>query len=81
MANKKNLSFEEAILALEAATEKLESGELTLDESLKEFEEAIKLVKVCTAKLEDAKQRVRILTEAEDGTITDAPFTVSDDET
>ena len=76
MANKKDLTFEESIEALEASLAKLESGELTLDGSLSEFEEAIRLVKSCTEKLEDAKQRVRILTEGADGAVTDAPFAV-----
>lgn len=80
MAKKCNLSFEDAISALEECVSKLESGDLTLDESMIKFEEAVRLVKLCGEKLENAKQKVRILTEAEDGSITDLPFT-EDDET
>ena len=76
----KNLSFEDAILKLEGAVSRLESGTLTLDESLSEFEEAVKLVKLCSEKLESAKQRVRILTEGADGTVTDAPFDAENNE-
>lgn len=70
----KKINFEEAILSLEEIVRKLESGELTLDESISEFEEAVKLVKLCNEKLEKAEQKVRILTEGADGTVTDAPF-------
>ena len=71
---KKNIKFEEALISLEEIVKKLESGSLSLDESLESFEEAIKLVKICNEKLESAEQRVRILTEGQDGVITDAPF-------
>lgn len=73
--NKKNISFEEALQSLETAVENLESGNLTLDASLKEFEEAVRLVKICGDKLENAKQKVNILIKAEDGSVSDAPFT------
>ena len=80
MANKKDLSFEAALSALEEALSKLEGGELSLDESLSVFEEAVKLVKICNERLELAKQKVRILTEGADGAITDAPFSVTENE-
>jgi exodeoxyribonuclease VII small subunit len=80
MSKNKNITFEEALTALENCVSKLELGDLTLDKSLDEFEEAVRLVKLCGEKLENAKQRVRILTEANDGSITDAPF-VEEDET
>lgn len=76
----KNMNFEEAIKKLESEVKRLESGNMTLDESIDAFEEAIKLVKICNEKLENAERRVRILTENSDGTITDLPFD-ADDET
>lgn len=72
----KNMNFEEAIKKLESEVKRLESGNMTLDESIDAFEEAIKLVKICNEKLESAERRVRILTENSDGTITDLPFDV-----
>lgn len=80
MANKKDLSFEAALESLEVKISRLESGELSLDASLTEFEEAVKLVKICNEKIECAKQKVRILTEGADGAITDAPFSVNENE-
>lgn len=70
----KELSFEEALLMLEDQVKKLESGNMTLDQSISSFEEAVKLVKLCNEKLASAERRVRILTENSDGTVTDVPF-------
>lgn len=74
------LSFEEALKQLEDATQRLESGTLTLDESIAQFEAAVRLIGICENALSDARQRVRILTEGIDGTVTDAPFTRSADD-
>ena len=68
------VNFEEALVKLENAVKRLESGNLSLDESLETFEEATGLVKLCNKKLSEAERRVRILTEAEDGSITDESF-------
>lgn len=68
------INFEEAIIKLENEVKKLESGNMTLDESICAFEEAVKLVRLCNQKLENAERRVRILTENTDGTVTDLPF-------
>ena len=76
---KKTMKFEEAMLSLEDIVRKLEGGGLSLDESLSAFEEAVKLVKFCTEKLDEAEQKVRILTESADGSITDLPFDTSNE--
>lgn len=70
----KNISFEEAMGKLEDAVSRLESGSLSLDESIKLFEEAVALVRMCNEKLENAEQRVKILIEGADGAVSDAPF-------
>ena len=71
--------FEEAISKLDSEVKRLESGNMTLDESIDAFENAIKLVKICNERLENAERRVRILTESGEGSVTDAPFEVSDE--
>ena len=76
---KKDIKFEEALEKLEEQVRRLESGDLSLDDSLVVFEEAIGLVKICNEKLEKAEQRVKILTESEDGTVSDAPFDVNNE--
>ena len=47
----KDKNFEDALAQLESVVEKLESGELSLDESLRSFEEGVRLVKFCNEKL------------------------------
>ena len=71
---KENMKFEEAMIQLESIIKKLESGNLPLDESLVAFEEAVKLVRLCNERLQAAEQKVRILTEDADGTVSDSPF-------
>ena len=70
----KDMKFEDAIAMLEEAVRLLESGELSLDESIEKYEESIKYVKICTEKLEKAEQKVKVLIQGADGSITDAPF-------
>ena len=75
----KEIKFEDAIIKLEGEVKKLESGNMTLDESIAAFEEAVKLIGVCNKQLENAERRVRLLTETEDGSITDIPFDFNDE--
>ena len=77
---KKNMKFEEAMTSLEDIVKKLESGSLSLDESIAAFEDAVRLVKLCNERLEAAEQRVRILTEGQDGVISDLPFDAEENE-
>lgn len=58
--------FESALAQLEQIIESLEGGELTLENSLKEFERGVKLSRTCHSALEQAQQRVQQLIE-EDG--------------
>ena len=69
-----NIKFEEAISNLEETVRQLESGTLSLDESIEKYEEALRYVKICTEKLGKAEQKIRMLTEGIDGTVTDVPF-------
>ncbi len=55
--------FETAMADLEVLVSKIESGNLSLEESLKEFEKGVKLSRVCQAALKDAEHRVKILSE------------------
>ncbi|QJX03380.1 exodeoxyribonuclease VII small subunit [Alcanivorax sp. IO_7] len=53
--------MEEALDSLEALVERMESGELTLEESLQAFEQGVKLTRECQQALTQAEQKVRIL--------------------
>lgn len=72
--SKKKITFEDAMRELEEKVKGLESGNMTLEESLKAFTEAMSLINVCNNKLDGAKEQVKILLDKEDGSVTDAPF-------
>jgi len=59
--------FEDALEKLEGIVRKLETGELSLEESLKAFEEGIRLTRLCAGKLDEAERRVEILLRDGDG--------------
>ena len=48
------INFEQAILKLENEVKKLESGNMSLDDSIASYEEAVRLVRICNQKLENA---------------------------
>lgn len=66
MAVKKSttkIDFEKSIVKLEAIVEKLESGDQTLEASLKLFEEGIQLTRRCQQALEQAENKIHVLTQ------------------
>ena len=75
---KKEMKFEEAMQCLEDITRRLESGQLPLEESIDEYERAVALIKACNEKLEAAEKRVKLLTEAPDGSIAVRDFAGKD---
>lgn len=56
--------FEDAMGSLESIVKKLESGELGLDESIKNFESAAKLYNECKNYLGEVEKKVQILTDS-----------------
>ena len=58
---KKAMDFEQQLASLEGLVESLESGELSLEESLKSFEQGIKVARDCQAALKNAEQKVEVL--------------------
>ncbi len=60
-------TFEDSMNELETIVTQLETGDITLDDSLKLFEEGIKLAKTCQNKLEEAEKKVKILTKTSNG--------------
>jgi exodeoxyribonuclease VII small subunit len=57
----KSVDFEQALGELETVVDRLEHGELPLDEALKQFERGIELARGCQDALKQAEQRVEIL--------------------
>lgn len=59
----KKVDFEQSLAELEALVEEMESGELSLDQSLEKFEKGVALTRVCQEALKKAEQRVHVLLE------------------
>ena len=72
MGNKK---FEDAMKRLEEIVQALESGDLTLEGSLKVFEEGMDLIKFCSKKIEEVEKKVSLLVQENDGKTVQVPFT------
>lgn len=74
MARKKAaLDFEQSLADLQTLVERLENGELSLEDSLTAFEQGIGLTRDCQAALAQAEQKVQVLLER-DGELAEEPF-------
>ena len=71
--------FEEAMEKLEKIVESLESGDLSLEDSIKAFEEGMKLAKFCSEKLEEAEKKVTMLVEENGGKYIQTSFKIEDE--
>ena len=71
---KEEKTFEENLKELEDIATKLESGDLGLDDAIKEFERGIKLSKECSNKLDEAEKKINILVQGEDGKLEEENF-------
>ncbi len=70
----KKMTFDEAMQHLSDLVGKLESGSLSLEDSLSCFEEAVRYIRLCNEKLAAARQKVAVLTENADGVTEEKPF-------
>jgi exodeoxyribonuclease VII small subunit len=61
--SKKTPDFETSLERLEEIVECLETGYLSLEQSLKQFEEGVSLTRACQTALTDAEQTIKVLTE------------------
>ena len=78
--SKKEPDFEQSLMELEALVDALETGDLSLEESLASFEKGIMLTRSCQAALNDAEQTVKILTEKNgQSTLDNMPIASDDD--
>lgn len=59
--------FEASLQALEEIVNKMEQGQLSLEQSLDAFEQGVKLTKDCQNTLKNAQQRVSVLTKSDTG--------------
>lgn len=70
---KKAINFEKSLSDLEQLVTAMESGELTLEDSLKSFEKGVNLTRECQQALNDAEQKVELLLKTESG-VEHTPF-------
>ena len=72
----KNIKFEEALAELEEQVRLLESGELSLEESLEVYKYGVELSNLCSSKLEAVKQEVEkiVVTDSNDAGYRLEPF-------
>jgi exodeoxyribonuclease VII small subunit len=76
----RGVDLEKSLAELEAIVEQLESGELPLEKSLKEFERGVRLSRECQGALKDAEQRVKVLMGGELKDFADAADSEEEDE-
>ena len=57
----KNISFEEALKELESIVQKLESGQVKLEEAVSAYEKGVQMQKICEEKLKEAQMKVEKL--------------------
>lgn len=73
MNRKKPVDFEQSLSELQALVERLESGELSLEQSLTAFEQGVALTRDCQQALTLAEQKVQQLIE-QNGALSTTPF-------
>jgi len=74
-----DITFEDALQRLEQIVDRLEAGNLPLEESLKVFEEGVGLARRCAKYLEDAEKRIELLTRDDNGLLRTAPLLLDED--
>jgi exodeoxyribonuclease VII small subunit len=76
------VDFERSLAELEAIVERLEQGDLSLEDSLKHFERGVQLTRACQTALRQAEQKVEILMRKSGSPdqFEAAPFEAADDE-
>ena len=72
-------TFEQSMKKLEQIVQKLESGDLPLEEAMQKFEEGIKLSRLCSEKLDETEKKVTLLLQDQKGNVSEKPF-ISEDE-
>jgi exodeoxyribonuclease VII small subunit len=73
-AKKSDISFEDALSQLEEITRKLETGGLSLEDSLKSYEKGMELRKICQGILDQAESRLEYLEKKMNGEVVARPI-------
>ena len=67
-------AYDEVVARLERVVGDLESGKLTLEQSIEKFAEGVRLARDATRKLDDAERRIDLLVRTADGGDEEVPF-------
>lgn len=73
-----DIKFEDAIKKLDEIAKELESGDLSLDDSVRKFEEGIKISKACENTLSEAEKKINLLIDNENGEIKEESFSTEE---
>lgn len=65
----KHLSFEEALAELEKIVQALECGQMPLEDAITAYERGAQLRRHCERKIDEAEERIRIITQQPDGSL------------
>ncbi|MBS98757.1 MAG: exodeoxyribonuclease VII small subunit [Oceanospirillaceae bacterium] len=76
---RKTPDFENSLAQLEAVVERMEQGDLPIEDALKAFEEGVKLTRECQTILDQTEQKVQVLIEQQ-GELKTRPFDEADAE-
>lgn len=74
MSSNKEEKFEQSLEKLQLLVRDLESGECSLEDSIKKFEEGMALAKSCQERLSQAEQKIEMLVKADKEGIQTKPF-------
>lgn len=72
----RTMNFEDALAELEGIVQKLEAGQVSLEDSIEIYTRGTRLKQLCESKLKDAEARIRKITGGESGTLSAAPLDV-----
>jgi len=72
--------FEDDLKELESIVNQIDSGELSLEESIGAFERGVMLVKALNGRLDEVERKVELLTRSAGGELRTAPFEASPDD-
>jgi exodeoxyribonuclease VII small subunit len=74
-----SLSFEQAMIELQTIVQKVETGQIGLEESIRQYEIGCKLVQHCRKILDGAERKIEILTKSLDGKLETEPYHSEED--
>lgn len=74
MGQKKEEKFEVVLERLQGLVRELESGECSLEDSIKKFEEGVAMAKGCQERLNQAEQKIELLLKADKNGVSTGPF-------